>query len=196
MSVPNETPAVSPVNSPVVGSEKPETVVSREAFDRLLDEKKKAQKQLDELKAERKAAEEADLQRKGELQKLLDLQKAEAEDLKKKLADVDAREKDRKKFGAVVSAIGSNVEDKWLALISSHIDEVVIDEATGKPDPLSVSKVADSLKKTWPEMLKATPVGMPNGAPAGTGPTTISRAEWKKLSAKEMAKWGMNQVID
>jgi hypothetical protein len=195
MTVPNAE-SVTPAANVGDVAVKADTTVAREAFDQVLSEKKKIQKQLEEMKATQKAAEEAELARKGEIQKLLDLQKQRADDYEKKLSDMEGREKDRKKLGAIVSSLGSQVEDKWFSVIGSHIDDIVIDEATGKPDPLSVSKVVENLKKTWPEMSKPNPVGMPNGAPAGNGATTIARSEWLKLSSKKMLEWGPKQIID
>jgi alanyl-tRNA synthetase len=183
----NETPA------PTTPSEK--DTVSYETHRRLLDEKKKLQAKLAEIETSKRAQEEEELSRKGETQKLLELAKKEAEELRVKLTAKEQREVQAKKLSAVIRGLGSNVDEKWFGVIGQQLDDVVYNAETGEIEQMSVTSIVEDLKKTWPEMLKRTPVGMPNDAPKGGGPTTIERSEWLKLSAKEMQKYRPDQVI-
>jgi hypothetical protein len=96
-------------------------------------------------------------------------------------------------LNAVIDALGGNVDQKWLRLIDT--DEVVVNPETGEVDPMTVARAAESLKKQWPEMLRKT-AALPNAAPAGNGGGMISRADWLKLSSKEMMKYKPDQITD
>lgn len=169
--------------------------VSYETHRRLLDEKKKIQAKLAAFEAAQKAKEEEELAKKGEVQKLLDIAKREAEELRIKVKANEEREIQAKKLSSVIRGLGSSVDEKWYGVIGQHIDEVVFNSDTGEIEQMSVTSVVDNLKKTWPEMLKKTTPGMPGDAPRGNGATTISRDDWLKLSAKDMKKWRPEQIL-
>jgi hypothetical protein len=167
--------------------------VSYETHRKLLDEKKKIQAKLDQVETDRKAAEEAELVRKGELQKLLDLEKKRAADLEAQVKAQEERTLQSKKLSAIVKGLNVPVEQKWLSVLGGHLDEVIVND-TGEIEQMSVTAVVENLKKEWPEMLKRPAAGMPNGAPQGNGATTITRADWLNLPSKEMTKWKPEQI--
>lgn len=191
-----------PTNPPVAdttadsANQTPKESVSYETHRKLLDEKKKIQAKLEQIETERKATEEAELAKKGELQKLLDLRTKEAGELREKLQREEARKLQAKKLSAIVKGLGSPVEEKWYGVLSNHIDDVVYNQDADEIEQMSVTTVVENLKKTWPEMLKRPAAGMPNNAPRGNDAGTISRDEWLKLPSKEMAKWGPGQIIE
>lgn len=168
--------------------------VSYDTHRKLLDEKKKLQAKLESIEAERKAAEEAELARKGEIQKLLDLERKKAADLEIKVKAQEEERLQAKKLSAVLKGFNAPVEQKWFSIIAGQLDEVVLNE-TGEIEQMSVAQVVDGLKKEWPEMLRKPAAGMPTAAPQGNGATTITRAEWLKLDYKEMKKWKPEQII-
>jgi hypothetical protein len=196
--------STSPVeNSAPASSEKPaeqqptpeeKQSVAYETHRRLLDEKKKLQARLDEIETQRKAREEEELAKKGEVQKILELREKELTETREKLRLKEERETEARKLSAVLRGLGGNVDDKWFSVIGSHIDELAVNPDTGEIDEMSVTRVVEGLKRTWPEMLKKPVVGMPNGVPQGSA-TTISRDEWLKLPSKEMQKWRPEQII-
>jgi hypothetical protein len=193
MIVMSETPNPPVAETPTPAADEQETKqVPYESHRKLLEEKKLIQKKLKEFEDEKKAAEEKALIAKGNLQEALDLAKKEAEEFKNKLTVYEQQRLEAKKISAVAKGLGG-VDDKWLGVISQHIDDVSLD-AEGNIDTSSVAKVTETLKKSWPEMLRKPTAGMPNGTPTG-GATTISREDWVKLPAKEMSKWKPNQVI-
>lgn len=166
--------------------------VTYDTHRRLLDEKKKAQAQLDALLEEKKAREEADAKKRGDYELLLKSReeevqryKSEAEQLKESIAY-------GRKMNAVIDALGGSLEPKWYKLINA--DSVVVHPETGEVDPSSVAKVAETLRKEWPEMLKVAPAGLPSAAPMGTG--GITRSEWLKLPPSEMKKYKLHQILD
>lgn len=188
-------PPVAEITDPAAPSPTKESV-SYETHRKLLDEKKKIQARLEQIETERKATEEAELAKKGELQKLLDLRTKEAGELREKLQREEARKLQAKKLSAIVKGLGSPVEEKWYGVLGNHIDDVVYNQEADEIEQMSVTTVVENLKKTWPEMLKRPAAGMPNAAPRGNDAATIARDEWLKLPSKEMAKWGPGQIID
>jgi len=169
--------------------------VTYETHRKLLDEKKKLQARLAEIETDKRAKEEEEMARKGETQKLLDLAKKEAEELRSKLTAKEHREVQAKKLSAVIRGMGSNVDEKWYGVIGQQLDDVVYNSDTGEIEQMSGTAIVEDLKKTWPEMLKKVAVGMPPDAPKGSGLGVIERSEWLKLSAKDMQKYRPEQVI-
>jgi hypothetical protein len=169
--------------------------VTYETHRKLLDEKKKLQARLSEIETDKRQKEEEEMTRKGETQKLLELAKKEADELRSKLNAKEQREVQAKKLSAVIRGMGSNVDEKWFGVIGQHLDEVVYNPDLGEVEQMSVTAIVEDLKKTWPEMLKKSPVGMPADAPKGSGLGVIERSEWLKLSAKDMQKYKPEQVI-
>lgn len=191
-----------PTNPPVAGAtsdsenQTPKETVSYETHRKLLDEKKKIQARLEQIETDRKASEEAELAKKGELQKLLDMRTKEAGELREKLQREETRKLQAKKLSAIVKGLGAPVEEKWYGVLGNHIDDVVYNQEADEIEQMSVTTVVENLKKTWPEMLKRPAAGMPNNAPRGNDAATIARDEWLKLPSKEMAKWGPGQIIE
>lgn len=189
MTTESHTP---PENSENSGNQENQTV-SYETHRKLLDEKKKAQARLKELEDAEKRRNDEALLSEGKLKEALELREKELKEAQDKLNAVADRDRQAKKLRSVIKGLGAgDLEDKWYTVIGQEIDEVVVDDE-GNVDPTSVQKVVEGLKKNWPEMIKKPSANLPNGTPAG-GPQTISRAEWMKLSSKEMLKWRPEQI--
>jgi len=168
--------------------------VSYETHRKLLDEKKKLQAKLEQIDLDRKVAEEAELTRKGDTQKLLDMERKRVADLELKVKDQDERQLQARKLSAIVKGLNAPVEQKWFSVLGGHLDEILVNE-TGEIEQMSVTTVVENLKKEWPEMLRRQAAGMPNGAPQGNGATTITRTDWLNLPSKDMTKWKPEQII-
>jgi hypothetical protein len=169
------------------------STIAYDTHRKLLDEKKKVQAQLDTLLREKTERDEADARKRGDFEALL---KAREDELSKERAarqELSDRITQGRKLNAVIDALGGNVDQKWLRLIDT--DDVVVNPETGEVDPMTVARAAESLKKQWPEMLRKTAT-LPNAAPAGNGGGMISRADWLKLSSKEMMKYKPDQITD
>jgi threonine dehydrogenase-like Zn-dependent dehydrogenase len=188
-------------NAPVEQSGEPvaapenQDVKSTIAYDthrKLLDEKKKVQAQLDQLLREKTEREEADARKRGDFEALL---KAREEELAKERTarqELSERITTGRKLNAVIEALGGNIDQKWLRLIDT--DEVAVNPETGEVDAMTVARAAESLKKQWPEMIRKT-VTLPASAPVGNQGGTISRADWLKLSSKDMLKYKPDQIL-
>lgn len=191
-----QTPAGSSENSEnSSGNEESnsQNSVSYETHRKLLDEKKKAQARLKELEDAEKRRQEEALLNEGKLKEALELREKELKETREQLNLFNERERQAKKLRAVIKGLGAgDLDDKWYTVIGQEIDGVAIDD-DGNVDAGSVQKVVDGLKKNWPEMLRKPSAALPNGTPSG-GPAFISRAEWKKLSSKEMLKWRPDQI--
>lgn len=98
-----------------------------------------------------------------------------------------------RKINAVIDALGGQVDQKWLRLIET--DDVALNPETGEVDQMTVARVAESLKKQWPEMIQRKTT-LPPQAPQGNNGGKISESEWKSLkTTAEMNKWKPNQII-
>jgi len=176
--------------------------VSYETYSKAIDEVKglKAKlKDYDEFKSqqekEKADKERADLEKKGEFQKLLDLEREKNKKLENDLNSHNARENSRKKLSAVLSNLGGSVDKKFFDLI--EFDSVVLKE-DGTVDEYSVGKVVEKFKASYPEVIRGPdgnnlPNKAPNGAPNGSG--KITESAWKALPAKEMKKFKQDQII-
>ena len=181
-------------NPPAADSTTSTSTVAYETHRRLLDEKKKIQQRLEQFESERKTADEAEMVRKGELQKLLELERKRASDLETRVKAQDEERKQARKLSAIVKGLGAPVDQKWYSVIGSHLDDVIVNDE-GEVEGMSVTSVIENLKKEWPEMLRRPSAGMPQDAPRGNVSATISRDEWLKLPVAEMRKWKPQQII-
>ncbi len=181
---------------PVAAPENQDSNRSTIAYDthrKLLDEKKKVQAQLDQLLREKTERDEADARKRGDFEALL---KSREEELAKERAarqELSERITTGRKLNAVIEALGGNIDQKWLRLIDT--DEVAVNPDTGEVDAMTVARAAESLKKQWPEMIRKTAT-LPANAPAGNNGGTITRAEWLKLSSKDMMKYKPDQITE
>lgn len=195
-----DSPANLPVgdNSAPGGSGNPDDIkvkdtVSYDTHKKLLDEKKKLADKVALFESDKTERERKELESKGEYQKLIELEKKRADDAVAKVAEFDARMVQAKKLKALLGAVGGEVDEKFYDFLP--IDQIVIDPETKEINLTSVAQVAEGFKKQFPELLKK-PNGprLPNGAPQGSDAGTIARAEWMKLSSKEMLKYKPSQI--
>lgn len=171
------------------------STIAYETHRKLLDEKKKLQAQLETFLAKEKEREETDARKRGDYEALL---KAREEELARERAqrqELDERITRGMKLTSVIEALGGQVDQKWFKLIET--DEVAINPETGEIDKMTVARVAESLKKQWPEMVQKV-TKFPAQAPQGLsgGPGKITESEWKTLkNSAEMNKWRRDQII-
>lgn len=185
-------PVEQPIETPVAPKENVSDSVPVDKFRQLLDEKKKLRDKVNQYEQDEKKRKEEAMLQEGKLKEMLELREKEAEELRSRLNDAEQRDLIASKMSAVVKGLGSSVDDKWFSIIGQYVDEVVMGE-DGNVDTASVSKLVESLKRTWPEMIKKPVVGVPSGGP--TGSATISRSEWLKLPSSEMQKWKLHQIV-
>lgn len=187
-------PAESPAGEPNDG-------LSLEKHQKLLDEKKKEKARADALAArlkeyedKEKLKEEEDAKKRGDFETILKSREEEIAKLKSEVTSYRDTITYSQKMNAVLDAVGTKVEDKWLKLIDA--DKVVINPSTGEIDQASVNKLVENLKKDWPEMIRMKHGALPSDAPKGNDAGSIKRSEWEKLPTKEMRKYRPDQVID
>jgi hypothetical protein len=168
--------------------------VAYETYQKVLSEKKKTAERLAILEAEKADREKKDMEAKGEYQKLIELEKKRADEAIAKVSAFEEQMTQGKKLRALLNALGGQVDDKFLGFLP--IDQIALDPETKDVNLTSVASVADQIKKQYPEFIKnPNAPRLPNMAPQGNEAGKISEAEWKKLSAKEMAKYSSNQII-
>lgn len=181
--------------------QKPDTV-SRDAYEKLLDEKKKLAEQRkaqdEELKKYRDADEEKkrkDLESKGEYEKAIALEREARKKSDDELESYRKKDKNRTKLAAVLDSVGGTIDSKFYGLID--YEDVVLDPESGDVNEMSVTKVVENLKKKYPEIIKTDKgAKMPDGSPrgAGGGPNRISIADFEKLSVKDQQKYKFDQI--
>lgn len=187
----------APVGQPDVSVTPPEVKTERETVTlethrRLLDEKKKTQAKLEELLAKDKEREEADAKKRGDYEALLKSRDEELKSERDKRLGLEATLTTGQKLNAVIDALGGQVDPRWYKMID--VSGVVVNPDTGEVDTLTVAKVAESLKREWPEMVRGQG-RLPAEAPQGSGAGTIAYEEWKKLPLADMKKWKQNQIV-
>lgn len=168
--------------------------VAYETYQKVLSEKKKTAERLAVLEAEKAAREKQEMEAKGEYQKLIELEKKRADEALAKVSAFEEQMTQGKKLRALLNALGGQVDDKFLGFLP--IDQIALDPETKEVNLTSVASVAEQIKKQYPEFIKnPNAPRLPNMAPQGNEAGKISEAEWKKLPAKEMAKYSSNQII-
>jgi hypothetical protein len=191
----------APAGQPDVSVTQPEAItkeqssVSFEAHRKLLDEKKKTQAKLDELLGREKEREEADARKRGDYEAILKARDEELVKERERRVNLETTLTTGQKLNAVIDALGGSVDPRWYRLID--VSAVATNPDTGEVDGLTVAKVAESLKREWPEMIKAGG-NLPKGAPQGVngGPGKITESEWKGLkSSKEQMKYTPSDIV-
>ena len=192
MTLDNAAPVAQPMEAPVATPEEIK-MISYDAHRKLLDEKKKVQGELSALQSEKKAREDAEAARRGDFESLL---KARDEELAKERGErqqLQSRITTGLKMNAVIESLGGQIDQKWFQLID--VSEVAQSES-GELDQMTVARVAEQLKKQWPEMVKSVNK-LPSNAPQGltAAGSKIAESEWKKLKGKDQMSFGPNDVI-
>lgn len=183
---------------PVAQPENQETAKSTIAYEthrKLLDEKKKLQAQLEAVMSKEKEREESDARKRGDYEALLKSREQELAREKAQRQELDERISRGMKLQAVIEALGGQVEPKWFKLIET--EEVAVNPESGEIDKMTAARVAESLKKQWPEMVQRV-AKFPAQAPQGLtgGPGKITESEWRTLkSTAEMQKWKRDQIV-
>lgn len=195
MSEQSNPPVVDPV-TPVGGNEEPKKeTVSYDTHRKLLDEKKKVQQERDALAAEKKQREEEEAKKRGDYETLLKTREEELNNYKTKYNSLQNNIVEAQKLTAVLGAAGSPIEQKWHGLIDTS--KIAVHPESGEIDQMSVTKVVEDLRKSWPEMFKnPNPAKLPADAPQGNGAGKISRAEWLKLPSNKMKEYKLDQILD
>lgn len=191
---------ITPPEASGLGEDNPPNKVSYESHLKLLEEKKRLQERYRQneerllaLEAERQEKEKSELEKKGEYQKVIELHKEENQKLKSKLEQFSQQETNRKKLAAVLTGLGGKVESKFYNLID--FEDVLVDPSTGEIDEMSVTKVVEKTKATFPEIIRpGNGPRLPINAPQGAGNGRIARSEWLKLPVAEMKKYKLDQI--
>lgn len=201
--VSNNTTPIDQTEEPIVTggtTPNPEDKVAYSSYVKALEEKKRVQKQAEELRTklaqyemELKTAEEEKLRKNGEDKKLLEIRDRELAEARAIIANVKAEAQNRLKKKAFQKACGDTpVIEKYENTIP--IEDIPFDETTGEVDQVALIKVAQSFIRDYPELLTRRAVGMPSSNPQrAVGGLTL--AEWEKLPAKEM-KARYKEIID
>lgn len=181
-------------------SNKPDTV-AYDTYRKVLSEKKKRDEEneklqlaLKEFEAKEKERVEAELKAKGDLQKLLDLQKQEKAGIEAKLKEKESFIENHLKVQAFKAEVKGQIPEQFERLID--VSKIIVDPTTGKPDPVSVANVAREFETQYGVILgKGGKTPLPNEAAAGSA-KKITVAEWKLLPLKEMKEKLKSGLVD
>lgn len=152
---------------------------------KLAEEAMTLRSRLAEYEAEKEAIEREKLEKQGEYQKLLAMEKEKAQKVQSEYQMLNKKIQDSQKLHAFIKSVGGQVDEKYWSLIP--IDKIGLNEE-GNVDEASLTQtVTEWLGMYGPEIVKKPGVGkMPNQA--ATGGATLTHEEWLKLPAHEMRK--------
>lgn len=178
------------------GGQKSETV-TREAYERLLDEKKQAasrlrdlESQLGDIQAKQREADEAKAKENGEWQKIAADKEAEAQRLKDALSQKDGQLRSTLKLSAAERALPGVPENYLKAFLDLDSIEVGDDFKVSQD---SVKAAVDKFKVEHPSLLPQTKQTPPDDAGSKAGSRKLAYSEWVKLPHKEK-KARMNEI--
>jgi hypothetical protein len=174
-----------------VGDASSKDQISRDAYEKLLSQRKKDQEKLKELESFRqeiltkKQEEELKLaEEKGEFRKILEQRERELNETKSKLTDYERTFTNSVKLNAVLNKLpGRLLKNEYSSFI--ELDAVAIDPESGEVDTRTVEEVANKFIKEHSFLLKAKGNNqLPNDNASPT--KTLTYEEWTKLPLKEM----------
>lgn len=187
------TPDSSGVEQQASGDAETKDTVAYETHKKLLGEKKRAaeeaetlKKELAEFKKREKEREETELKAKENWKQLLELREKELNEERTKRTSIEEAIMESKKLSAVLESLNGVVDKQYWSLIPT--DKVVVDPASGQPDPASLQSVVREFEKNYALVVKPkTGVkGLPNEAALG-GSEKLTVSQWKALkTSKEM----------
>lgn len=174
-------------------SKKKDETISYETYQRVLDQKKKRDEELEVAKAKlselakaEKARQEAELKEKEDFKTLLSLREQELKKRDEELQSLKGNLEAGAKLRAFLDTVNGVVDKQYWTLV--ELDEIKIDPNSGLPDQISVESLARKFEQEYGLVLKqkGAPRMLPNQAAQGAG-GKITVAEWKALkSSKEM----------
>lgn len=168
--------------------------VPRGTYEKAVREAQNARKRAQELEAAERKRQEDDLKKKGDLQALLDAKDAELEEYKGKLSSFESAINEGRKENALRKAIGKALDPKWDRLLSSFVDQVVID-GEGKIDSKSAKKLADDFSREFPEAFgEVRTPGAPPTKGGSNGSLTVD--QWKAMPNGPEKRAAMAKVIE
>lgn len=168
-------------------NDKPD-VVSRAAYERLLDEKKQAATRLKELEDQKRQDEEKALREKEDFKSLAEKREEELNAERERNAKLSSRLATAAKISAFNDALDGTLERKYWHLID--LDGITVDLETGHADEASVAKAIKAFKAEYGELIK-TPNSsgqLPADHPGKGSATTLTHAQWLELPADEKKK--------
>ncbi len=179
---------ISPVENPPASEREggQGDTVAYASYQKLLSEKKKLQAKIDKVEREAESREREKLEAQQKYKELWESEKTESEALRGKVQSYEERWTDALKLDAFNRALGDTrrIDPKYSGFIDTS--NILIDPESGKIDELSAKREVDRVSQSFPEIVKSTvTTHLPNETP--TPGKTLTRAEWMKLPAKEMA---------
>lgn len=154
--------------------------VTREAFERLLGQKKKGDQQLRELSEKLKAKEEEDLRKKEDYVTLLKNREEEVNQLRSKLEDQTRANQNMLKIGAVLKNLPGEVKESYWGILP--IDQVELND-DGMPEETSVKRISDYIMSNYPEIVSQK----------AKGPEIPAKAAVSAASAKDQRQELINK---
>jgi DNA repair exonuclease SbcCD ATPase subunit len=169
---------------------------------RILEESRKYKEGLqvfkskqEEVESQKAIEEEERLRKEGQFQTLLEQREKRLKELEESLTKKENEVKDRdtaitnfRKASAFEMELGGKLrrQDYW-----KHVDfdSIAINPETGEIDKSSLSTVAQTFTKEYKELIDFGVNGnIPNGSATGSGSTSLTLEQWKKLPLKERKK--------
>lgn len=161
--------------------------VAYESYQKLLSEKKRMQAENNRLKQEAEARQKQELEAQAKFKELWESEKQRSVSLEEQVNVFQERWNDALKLDAFQNALGDSkrIDPKYSGFIDTS--KILIDPETNKVDKVSAQREVERVVNEYPEIVKSTvTTHLPNETPSPG--KALTRAEWLKLPAKEMAK--------
>lgn len=172
-------------------TESKEAVVSRDAYDKLLGQRKADQAKIRDMEArlgtieaEKAAAAEAALAEQGKFKEMFESEKQRRADLEASLTEFKQNDIIRRKTDALKSSIGDVLKDEYLRFADFNKIELSED---GSIIPETVQAVAEAFKIEHPHLIRPIK-DLPSDSGSSGGPKKLSYKDWLALPASEQRR--------
>lgn len=185
--------------STVASGEKTETpapeskkdVVAYDTYRKVLSEKKKRDEQLGELASRveeferrEKEREEGELRQKEDFKKLLELRENELGEYRSKYEQLTEQTTNATKLTSILDNLPGKVSQKYWDKLP--LDDVVIDQDSGRPDEVSVKKAIEKFVSEYPEIVQRQ--ASSKVQPAAPKPVTEALGDSRQEMLERLAK--------
>lgn len=147
---------------------------------------KEFEEKLSVFESKQKAQEEAEMQKKGEFEKILEIKNKELSDLKQEIAQKKSQEVTSKKLTAFLSKLGGKlVDNDFLTFV--EVDKIAINPDTNEVDDSTLMSEVSRFTSKYPTTIDFGKAGgLPSDRP--NPPGSLTYEQWYKLPISEKKK--------
>ena len=158
--------------------------VTRDAYERLLNQRKKDQSRLKELEAKEQERQEQEQLKRGEYEKVMQLKEERIKTLQSEIESRNAQEQEGKKIMAFMDKLGADISEKdYLSLVD--IDSILVDPESGQVDQLSLEKEVNRFSQKYWKVIDRKEKKSPQSV-GHMGGTPNMKRDLKSMTREEL----------